>query len=660
MATAGVGTAPTKLSFAKVAALKMPFIPPVKDHAAEGVSDSFEEVRSHLSSSSTKQHSFDTKSVASATTFAMDEKESIRPDDSASVRAVDDEDVHSTVSRPGPFAQEADVILPPLQTILPRPEGGPVNLGARRFQTLINPPRFGDLEIEPVDESRATNAPPRVNPSVTQEEPARPSIVPISPDERLLDALASPKERLQILQLEERVLTFVQKGDQHFLELPPQNSYARLLAYKLADYYGLMHNVTEDGLSVRIFRSAELELPMTLATLAKSIPVGPAPALGPTAVKIMRRAGLNDSTAPSSAASKATSEADHSEEGLTSPTDSTPNRDKSKMTREEREAQYKAVRERIFGDFQELSISESNSTGDNSASMSRSSSSSGKKKNRRQKTPKDDSFEARSAYVPSYGQNHGHMMSSQQYQAAQYVAPAPADSYSSQGPYYGSSMVYGSTPTPAHPGFDTQMSNFHTMDARQQYPNADLGLAFILARTTLSNLSGAAYVPAVHHGAPGAPQNSTQYNYGMTGMHQQQSPWTPNQFGNMLPPPASPTNGTPWGVSSAAFGHGQHMTHQNTGISSPSGGLGGSNNSGQSLFNPQTRSFVPSNSSSRSGSRGNQRKKTSPASPLPFPSRSNFTPQAANTEDTLQKKYGAPANLPKKPPPPRRAPVADY
>jgi hypothetical protein len=640
--------------------LKMPFIPPVKDHPAEGIPDTFEEVRSHLSSSSTKQHSFDTKSVASATTFAMDEKESIRPDDSASVRAVDDEDVHSTVSRPGPFAQEAAVILPPLQTILPRPEGGPVNLGARRFQTLINPPRFGDLEIEPVDESRATIATTRAIPIVTQEEPARPSIVPISPDERLLDALASPKERLQILQLEERVLTFVQKGDQHFLELPPQNSYARLLAYKLADYYGLMHHVTEDGLSVRIFRSPDLELPMTLATLAKSIPVGPAPALGPTAVKIMRRAGLNDSTAPSSAASKATSEADHSEEGLTSPTDSTPNRDKSKMTREEREAQYKAVRERIFGDFQELSISESNSTGDNSASMSRSSSSSGKKKSRRQKTPKDDSFEARSAYVPSYGQGHVHGMSSQQYQAAQYVAPAPADSYGSQGPYYGSPMIYGSTPTPAHPGFDTQMSNFHMMDARQQYSAAETWGVHPGSYYGYPSSPAQPTYPAVHHGAPGAPQNNTQYNYGTSGMHQQQSPWTPNHFSNVLPPPASPTNGAPWGVPSAAYGHSQHMTHQNPGISSPSGGLGGSNNSGQSLFNPQTRSFVPSNSSSRSGSRGNQRKKTTSASPLPFPSRSNFTPQAANTEDTLQKKYGAPANLPQKPPPPRRAPVADY
>ncbi|KAI9877613.1 MAG: hypothetical protein M1823_007076, partial [Watsoniomyces obsoletus] len=58
--------------------------------------DSIEDDQSHLSNSSTKQQSFETKSMASVTTFAMDEKESLRPDDSASVRAVDDDDLAST------------------------------------------------------------------------------------------------------------------------------------------------------------------------------------------------------------------------------------------------------------------------------------------------------------------------------------------------------------------------------------------------------------------------------------------------------------------------------------------------------------------------------------------------------------------------------------
>ena len=80
------------------------------------------------------------------------------------------------------------------------------------------------------------------------------------------------------------------------------------------------------------------------------------------AMKIMRRAGLDrarwnaDSgvnTAEASATpSKAGSETgDDSQRGtgVASPTDSTVAKDKSSLTREEREAKYKETRERIFG-----------------------------------------------------------------------------------------------------------------------------------------------------------------------------------------------------------------------------------------------------------------------------------------------------------------------
>ena len=64
-----------------------------------GSGESVEDNHSHLSSSSTKQQSFDTKSMASVTTFAMDEKESIRPDDSASVRAAEDDEAFNAAPR---------------------------------------------------------------------------------------------------------------------------------------------------------------------------------------------------------------------------------------------------------------------------------------------------------------------------------------------------------------------------------------------------------------------------------------------------------------------------------------------------------------------------------------------------------------------------------
>lgn len=645
-------------------------------NASGGSADSAEEDRSQLSTSSTKQHSFDAKSVASATTFAMDEKESIRPDDSASVRAVDDEDASSTLGRQALYSQDSDIVLPTMKTIAPRSGGGPVTLANRRFQTLINPPRFGDLEAEP-SESTVEATTPLITPSTIQDDGLRAPLVPIPPDERLLDALASPKDRLSILQLEERFLYLIKQDEVEFIDLPPQNSYARLLAHKLADYYGLPHHITEDGMSVRIFRGPDVEPPITLAKLARSIPVGPAQPPPPTAVKIMRRAGLNDSTAPSSSASKATSEADHSEEGLASPTDSTPNRDKSKMTREEREAQYKAVRERIFGDFQEFSVSESNSTGENSADMSRSSSSSGKKKNRRQKTPKDDTFEARSAFVANYTHAHG-MNPQASYQATQYVDPNAQDFYGSQAPFYGPQVNYGTTPTQAHPGFDSHMAtsaNAFAADPRQSFGGMD----------AWSPMAG----PQSYYGFPPSQPQPTyptmnptpsQMNnhFGMMpqqGGMQQQPAWSNGQFSNFTPRAPSPVSGGPWGGSNM-YGYGQQPLTQNYGgsaISSP----GASSTFNRSLFNPQTRSFVPSTSSSRAGSRNTNRKKApssngstqnqtgrinlpsrqssaGQSSTMPFPTKSHFAPSGSTfdgAEESLQQKYGTPANLPKKPPP---------
>ena len=48
-----------------------------------------------LSDLGTKPPSLDGKSITSGTTFALDEKESLRPDDSASVKAAEDDDTFS-------------------------------------------------------------------------------------------------------------------------------------------------------------------------------------------------------------------------------------------------------------------------------------------------------------------------------------------------------------------------------------------------------------------------------------------------------------------------------------------------------------------------------------------------------------------------------------
>ena len=169
-----------------------------------GSGDSVEDDQSHLSNSSTKQQSFDTKSMASVTTFAMDEKESIRPDDSASVRAAEDDEVSNAPHR-------EELSISNVRTA-PRPHSSGVTIAARRYHTLTltNPPRFGDLPVPIIQaESNDGQPPSEASSEQPRELHERVPSLPVAPDEKLLDALASPKDRLPLLQLEERFLAFI-------------------------------------------------------------------------------------------------------------------------------------------------------------------------------------------------------------------------------------------------------------------------------------------------------------------------------------------------------------------------------------------------------------------------------------------------------------------
>ena len=85
---------------------------------------------------------------------------------------------------------------------------------------------------------------------------------------------------------------------------------------------------------------------------------------------------------------------------MVSPTDSASAKDKSSMTREEREAKYKETRDRIFKGFEDTETSEVVTGNDTPNEVSRTSSTTGKKK----KKPKhnDDGFEARSQFNAYY------------------------------------------------------------------------------------------------------------------------------------------------------------------------------------------------------------------------------------------------------------------
>lgn len=169
-----------------------------------------EENHTQISSSngSARPSSIDGKSVASGTTFALDEKESLRPDDSASVKAIEDED---TLSQPG----SAVLAL----------RGGS-DTGARAFRDQLR-------EISVMGSSpRPSGQAPRLSPAgqvVTgtlyapsplpgivafpgvAPDPAAASlaVLPFPPDEKLLEALNSPRDRLWVLKLEQDVTDFV-------------------------------------------------------------------------------------------------------------------------------------------------------------------------------------------------------------------------------------------------------------------------------------------------------------------------------------------------------------------------------------------------------------------------------------------------------------------
>ncbi|KAK5077136.1 hypothetical protein LTR64_005383 [Lithohypha guttulata] len=614
--------------------------------------DSYEEDQSQLSGSSVnKPQSFDTKSLASVTTFAMDDKESIRPDDSASVRAVDDENPHPALSRNSSFQHDTEIHSHKSS----RTFSSNVIIPGRRFPTLANPPRFGNLPISPVLETQDVQMPKPNIPILTLDDVREPiPTIHTLPDDKLMDALTCQKDRLSLLQLEEKLIGFIRDGTNDVLDLPPQTSFARMLAHKLADYYGLVHAVTEDNLSVRILRSNSRPLPPPLSELAKSVAV--AGTSGPTAaaIKIMRREQLSsrhfsagNSTAPSSCApSKTTSENGveaRSDDGLASPTESTPSRDKSKLTREERQAQYKLARDRIFADFQEPFTSDATSNEEHSGSMSRSSSSSGKKKTKKHKQPKDDSFEARSAFVPS-----GPFQA--QYAQA-YADPATTPNYNMTPMNY-DQTIYGATPTQTFPGFEPSiaygnMQGYQSTMVPQQISPSDWQAMQAMQMQNPYFI----YPQAMQY-----PQNQNMMMMGALPIQGQFPEWYPSQNQNfMAPSPMSPTSPypppygviTPNSIQNEQYGSNTHRALPNTSTGQEY------HSHKRSLFNPQTRSFVPNNREGRSAARSGRTKNNSRHSlnSVMHHQNSNSNVTSLNREDSLKQKYGTPASLPKKPPP---------
>lgn len=166
-----------------------------------------EDSSTQLSSSdgSGKPPSIDGKSVASATTFALDEKESLRPDDSASLRAVEEEDVTSPPesvvadSRQGSDNGAARAFRDQLHEIAimnPQPHRG---VPAGRFPNLPNGPHTL------YDPAQSLNGARPIPQPLVNDPPNMPAI----PDEKLLEALQSPRDRLFVVKIEQDFIDFI-------------------------------------------------------------------------------------------------------------------------------------------------------------------------------------------------------------------------------------------------------------------------------------------------------------------------------------------------------------------------------------------------------------------------------------------------------------------
>lgn len=159
----------------------------------------------------TKPPSLDGKSITSGTTFALDEKESLRPDDSASVKAAAEDDdafsVRGSLMAPGSrMGSEVAVRMHQIQLgdMPPRMITTRVPLNAIN-QGASTPPSSGS------DKQQVTEAKlPLVAGTATPDGLGGNMFYRQNPDEKLLEAIQSPKDRLFLLRLEAQVINFVQ------------------------------------------------------------------------------------------------------------------------------------------------------------------------------------------------------------------------------------------------------------------------------------------------------------------------------------------------------------------------------------------------------------------------------------------------------------------
>ena len=572
--------------------------------------------QTHVSSSSTKPPSLDGKSTASGTTFALDEKESLRPDDSASAKAADDEDFGSGPASNAPNSRVGSEAGGRAfrEQFFEVTEG--IGPGSHRPHPLSRRVIEGIEEEgpQPVQPPMVTSIPapmPMVHPDAAI--PMQPSMELLyrEPDEKLFEALESPKDRMFLLRLEQDIINFIKNSTEPKIDLPPCNSFCRLLAHKLADYYALTHFVDNAVSSVTLYRTPYCRIPNPLGELAKAQAVNASNGAQapPPAMKIMRRPG-KDGNVDSGAAttessvvpSKTTSEnGDESQQGtgVISPTESNLAKDKSSLTREEREARYKEKREELFGPQ-----SENPDSPEEPKEVSRASSRNEKKKKSKHRKD-DDGFEARSqfnAYYPTVPY------------AVNPYDQAPAGTF-----YNAYGMPQNNSPNqPGMPGAGMMQQgyqhNYQPMQNARGYPTV-MGQPPMMNSFNGQPTQGyqqqnsqsynqqtpTQFYAQLHQGmgmgqqspATSSPSmNNAQLSRPQSQMSDQQ--WSQNGYANGYQQPQQQQQFYPPGPPSVAYPYGQ-LPYQSGFQNKAAHPLPGSYN--RSAFNPASRAFVPGNGS---------------------------------------------------------------
>ncbi|KAI0412251.1 hypothetical protein F5X98DRAFT_20204 [Xylaria grammica] len=539
-----------------------------KNENGASTSDDVSQRADSNSEMGTKAPSLDGKSITSGTTFALDEKESLRPDDSASVKAAAEDDeafsVRSSLLATSRMSSENARIH--RLRIGDMPEKRPIPVLSEVQDPGLATPQSGTSSQQPPPEQ------PQTLGVVTASSDAFNSIYGKNPDEKLLEAMKSPKDRLFLLRLEQEVINFVLSSKEPYMDLPPNNSFCRMLTHKLADYYHMTHSFEAVQGSVRIFRTPFCRVPASLASIIETNtddnPKTPPPVVLPK--KIMRRGEDGGSGQVSTSASKATSEVGSDGKDKTAVA-------KEKMTREEREEAYKIARERIFGNSSDKPA-ESGPDNDEANGVSRASSVSAKDKSnlgKRGKTGKQrrddsESFDSRSQYIkyfaapphqlewsphfiPTNMPYNGQAPQPYQYQIPQ-AYQTPPQGYPTMIPN-GGYPQYGNVPTyPPQP---------QPLPTRYPSSNGSMGSGF-----------GPPTQPA--------PQQSWQPGFN------QASP--PASYQNRGPQPQPQGNTGSMGIP---YAYGQLPAHANPHDPKSQHPIPGSYN--RHAFNPKTQSFVPSN-----------------------------------------------------------------